>query len=145
MGGVLVTMYPLLSFFSNGGFMKVLIVQSCTQLGMLWKNHLTRQGMEVFLAPGQSQAIKVLIQHSPEIIVLDLMLDQGSAFAVSDFANYRCPEAQVIFVTNTSFFSDGSIFSHSSNACAFIQSETPPEDLALLIEHFGTRGSQTPA
>ena len=44
------------------------------------------------------------------IVVLDLILDEGSAFAVADFMNYRQPDAQVIFVTNTSFFSDGSIF-----------------------------------
>ena len=39
------------------------------------------------------------------IVVLDLILDEGSAFAVADFMNYRQPDAQVIFVTNTSFFS----------------------------------------
>ena len=37
----------------------------------------------------------------------------GVAMAVADFASYRRPEARVIFVTNTSFFSDGSIFAHS--------------------------------
>lgn len=71
-----------------------------------------------------------------EIIVLDLVLDNGSALAVADFASYRRPDARVIFVTNTSFFSDGSIFAHSPNACAYVQSETPPEDLAAMVEHY---------
>lgn len=71
-----------------------------------------------------------------EIIVLDLVLDNGSALAVADFASYRRPDTQVIFVTNTSFFSDGSIFAHSPNACAYVQSETPPEDLAAMVEHY---------
>jgi len=39
-------------------------------------------------------------------------------------------------VTNTSFFSDGSIFQVSNNACAYVQSETPPEDLAAMVEHY---------
>jgi DNA-binding NtrC family response regulator len=119
--------------------MNVLIVQSCHELGELWKKHLSRLGMNVVLATGQEDAIIKMLHHAPAIIVLDLLLDEGSAFAVSDFANYRFPEAQIIFVTNTSFFSDGSIFSHSSNACAFIQSQTPPEDIAMLVEHFGSK------
>ena len=61
---------------------------------------------------------------------------QGSALAVADFASYRRPDARVLFVTNTSFFSDGSILSHSPNACAYVQSETPPEDLAAMVEHY---------
>ena len=64
------------------------------------------------------------------------MLANGSALAVSDFASYRRPDARVIFVTNTTFFSDGSIFAHSPNACAFMQSSTPPEDLAAMVEHY---------
>jgi DNA-binding NtrC family response regulator len=31
------------------------------------------------------------------IVVLDLILDEGSAFAVADFMNYLQPDAQVIF------------------------------------------------
>jgi hypothetical protein len=42
----------------------------------------------------------------------------------------------VIFVTDTSFFSDGSIFNLAANACAFIQTNTPPEDIAALVEHY---------
>jgi hypothetical protein len=63
-------------------------------------------------------------------------------FAISDFANYKRPEARVFFVTNTSFFSDGSIFQHCSNACGYIQSSTPPEDIAAMVEHYAHgRGS----
>jgi hypothetical protein len=57
---------------------------------------------------------------------LDLILDEGSVFAVADFMNYRQPDAQVIFVTNTSFFPEGSIFQFFSNACAYLQSEQRP-------------------
>ena len=47
----------------------------------------------------------------------------------------------MFFVTNT-FFSDGSIFQHCSNACGYIQSSTPPEDIAAMVEHYAHgRGS----
>lgn len=119
--------------------MRVLIVESQEELGGLWARHLERQGAEVTVVDGQDQAIAALREFSFNIIVLDLVLKDGSALAVSDFASYRRPDARVIFVTNTSFFSDGSIFAHSPNACAFVQSATPPEDLAAMVEHFAAR------
>lgn len=116
--------------------MDVLIVESQPELGNVWKRHLERAGMAVTLVEGQEQAIDFLIEQSPEIIILDLVLEHGNALAVSDFASFRCPDAQIIFVTDTSFFSDGSIFAHAQNACAFLQSNTPPEDLAAMVEHY---------
>lgn len=116
--------------------MDVLIVESNPQLGCLWQRHLQRQGATVAVASCQDCAILELCKKSYDVIVLDLVLDEGSALAVADFASYRHPEARVIFVTNTTFFSDGSIFSHSANACAYVQSGTPPEDLAAMVEHY---------
>lgn len=118
--------------------MKVLIVESKPELGKLWQRHLERMGASVTLAHSQDDAILALCGSDFAIIVLDLVLDQGSALAVSDFASYRRPDTRVIFVTNTSFFSDGSIFAHSPNACAYVQSGTPPEDLAAMVEHYAT-------
>jgi DNA-binding NtrC family response regulator len=116
--------------------MDVLIVESQPELGGLWKRHLERAGMMVTHVDGQERAIAHLTDHTPEIIILDLVLEDGSALAVSDFASFRRPETQVIFVTDTTFFSDGSIFAHAQNACAFLQSNTPPEDLAAMVEHY---------
>ncbi len=119
--------------------MRVLIVESKSELGSLWARHLNRQGADTLVVSSQDAAIAALRETDFQIIVLDLVLADGSALAVSDFASYRRPDARVIFVTNTSFFSDGSIFAHSPNACAYIQSGTPPEDLAAMVEHFAAR------
>ena len=118
--------------------MNVLIVESRYELGVLWKRHLERLSSSVTLVHGQTEAIEYLRENAPDIIILDLVLEEGSPLAISDFASYRQPDARVIFVTNTTFFSDGSIFAHAQNACAFVQSETPPEDLAAMVEHYGT-------
>lgn len=118
--------------------MKVLIVESEAQLGEIWQRHLERQGARVERAADQYSAIRRLQDRRYDIIVLNLVLSTGSALAVADFASYRWPETRVIFVTDTSFFSDGSIFQHAPNACAFVQSETPPEDLAAMVEHYAT-------
>ena len=117
--------------------MRVLIVESNPGLGEVWCKHIQRLGCEVVVAASQNQAIDTMRDREVSVIILDLVLREGSAFAVAVFASYRHPDAKVIFVTNTTFFSDGSIFRHIPNACAFVQSQTPPEDLAAMVEHYG--------
>lgn len=117
---------------------RVLIVESQAELAALWQRHLERQGMIVACACGQEDAIAHLSENDTDIIILDLVIEEGSALAIADYANYRQPDARVIFVTNTTFFSDGSIFAHSANARAFVQSSTPPEDLAAMVAHYGS-------
>ncbi len=119
--------------------MKVLIVECECELGLIWQRALERLGVQVVLVTDQATAVQALRDQSFELIILDLVLENGSAFAISDFANYRRPAAQVMFVTNTSFFSDGSIFQHCSNACAYVQSATAPEDIAMMVTHYAAR------
>jgi DNA-binding response OmpR family regulator len=119
--------------------MNVMIVESNAALAGLWASHLERQGARVRIAEGESMAVTLLENEAElcDVIVLNLVLDEGSAFAVADFASFRRPKARIIFVTGTTFFSDGSIFQLVPNACAFLPSATPVEDLAALVEHYG--------
>ena len=118
--------------------MRVLIVEGNPDLGWVWRRHLERRGCQVTLAHNQTEAIEVIRTDDVDIIVLNLILDDGSAFAVADFASYRCPKTKIIFTTNSNFFSDGSIFQHIPNACAMMPSEVAPDDLSALVEHYGT-------
>jgi CheY-like chemotaxis protein len=121
--------------------MQVLIVESSPEVGRVWQRHLERHGMTVALVTGQEEAIQKLQSSAPDLIVLDLVLNEGSAFAIADYANYRHPDTRVIFTTNSSFFSDGSIFQHVANACAFLPKEVDPEDLTAMVEHYGKTAS----
>ncbi len=64
--------------------MKVLIVESNPDLGRVWQRHLQRQGAEVTLVETQEAAILALYGTEFDIIVLDLVLETGSALAVAD-------------------------------------------------------------
>jgi CheY-like chemotaxis protein len=116
--------------------MLVLIAANNPDLAEVWAAHLERSGAVVKVVTSQEQATQFLCDFAVNVIVLDLMLTGGSAIAVADFASYRQPEAKVVFVTNSSFFSDGSIFNHIPNACAYVKSQTPPEDLVAIVEHY---------
>ncbi len=115
--------------------MTVLIVENNKALAELWQRHLERQNLNVRIAANADAACDLLSRESVSVIVIDLDLEDGAALGVADFASYRQPEARAIFVTARSFFSDGSIFEISPNACGFLNTDAAPEDLAALVEH----------
>jgi CheY-like chemotaxis protein len=117
--------------------MHILVVEEQWELGRLWARHLEREGHSVDVVGTQGEAVEILRHRDVQVIVLDVVLPGGSALAIADFASYRQPDAKVVFVTNTTFFSDGSIFRHAPNACAFLQSDTDPADLAMMVSHYG--------
>ena len=121
----------------SGNGVDVLIVEGNVPLARLWQRHLERHSARVVVVATEAEALTTLRERVFQVIVLDLILEEGSAFAVADFANFRQPDCRVIFVTNSSFFSDGSIFQLCSNACAFLPVATAPEDLAAMVEHYG--------
>lgn len=119
---------------------QVLIVEAEAELAQLWRGHLCHHGCEVRLVHDMDAAVAALQEASFDVIVLDLILPGGSALAVSDYASYRQPEARVVFVTNSAFFADGSIFNHAPNARALLPTDGPPSDLAAVVEHYGEAG-----
>ncbi len=115
----------------------ILIVASNPDLSKVWGRHLERQGQVVEILNSQDAAVDYLHEKTAEVIVLDLMLQEGSALAIADFASYRRPDSRIVFVTNNTFFSDGSLFTHIPNTAAILQEQTPPTDLAAIVAYHG--------
>lgn len=117
--------------------MHVLIVEDCPRLATDWATTLRRAGCTVHVTATQADAVDVLSRQRIKVVMLDLALDDGSPLAIADFAGFRQPWAKVVFLTRTSVFSDGSIFAHCQNACAFLRTATSVDDLAAIVEHYG--------
>lgn len=115
--------------------MQILIAATDPDLSAVWARALSRSGAVVFRTTEEETALTFLSETRPDAIILDLMLKSGSPIAIADYANYRWPDARVIFVTSKTFFSDGSIFQMVSNAAALVEDETPPDDLAAIVEY----------
>ncbi|WP_040818884.1 response regulator [Litoreibacter arenae] len=117
--------------------MEVLIVENGGGLGQLWADHVGRLGCQVQLVHTQTDAEALLREQSFDVLVINLNLrpHAGDASAIADYASFRRPEAKVVFVTSSSFFSDGSIFRYMPNACAMVPSSTLPADLAAVVEY----------
>ena len=121
--------------------MRILIVESNADLAAIWGRHLERQGAEVAILSDADDAIEWLRVERVDVVVANLIQEKGSALALADVIALRDPETSVVFVTDTSFFSDGSIFSVTSNARALLQADTNPEDLAAMVVHYASASS----
>ena len=115
----------------------ILIVASNPDLSKIWAKHLERQNHSVKVVTNQSDAVDVLCDKKPDVLVLDVMLEDGSAIATADFASYRRPDTRIVFVTRSTFFSDGSLFQHIPNTAAIIPERTRPADLAEIVAYHG--------
>lgn len=116
--------------------MRILLVQHNRDLSELWARFLQRQGVEVKQAATQLAAIDLIRFEKFDALVLDLVLPDGGAIAISDYATYRCPDVPIIAVTSTRFFSDGSIFDLIPNARSLMRTPVRPDDLAAVLEHY---------
>lgn len=113
----------------------ILIVEEEPELARVWQAHLRRFGQPADLVGTQDEAVAYLRTRQVAVVVIDLMMRDGSAFAIADFASYRQPSAKVILVTSCGFFSDGSLFLHLANVCAVMPAASRPEDIAALAEY----------
>lgn len=121
--------------------MNILIVQDNAALGRVWANHLDRLEAHTTLTASVDEAVNQILVHRFDVVVINLVLQGGSAFSIADVVYLHQPTVNVIFVTDTSFFSDGSIFAHVANARAMLETATPPEDLAAIVHHYAQDAS----
>lgn len=115
---------------------QVLLVASRKGLMELWQRHLERCGLTVEVAASQDEAVERLERAHYDLVILDLLLSEGSALAVGDILGYRWPHIRVIPVTRGLFFQDGSILSLMPNACSTVRVDTPPADVAAIAAHY---------
>jgi len=118
--------------------MHILIVESKAELGRLWQRHLERQGHLVDLAFNAGQATSAIGANSYEVILMNLVLeDSASTLGIADYARLRQPETNLVFVSDSTFFSAGMLFATSANARTLVRSETDPRDLTAIVEYYG--------
>ncbi|SEV88450.1 Response regulator receiver domain-containing protein [Aliiroseovarius sediminilitoris] len=117
--------------------MRVLIVETNPELAKLWASHLLRQGIEVECAHDPDGVTHLLDHQSFDVVVLNATFAGGNSIAIADYVAFRLPTARVVFVTASTFFSDGSIFNHITNVHACVSADIPSEDLANVIAFHG--------
>lgn len=122
--------------------MKTLIIERNADLGLIWRRFLERQGVVCEHVCDEAAAYAALRAGGFDALVLDLEMQGGAAFRISDFASYRNPEIAIITVSANTFFSDGAVFELIPNARGMLRQPLRLEDMAALVQHYGGRRSQ---
>lgn len=125
--------------------MRVLIAQQNLELGKIWAGFLEREGIKTTLVTSQEDALTQLRAHAFDALVLEMVLPDGGAIAIADFAAYRMPDVPVITVNSTSFFSDGSIFQLMPNVHTVLQAPVEGKDLAAMVSHLKSKRNGAPS
>ena len=92
-----------------------------------------------FVPGANEKMLDKALATEADALVLDLEMEGGAAFRISDFASYRNPEIAIITVSANSFFSDGSVFDLIPNARGMLREPLRLEDMAALVQHYGGR------
>ena len=118
--------------------MHILIVESKAELGRLWQRHLERHGLTVDFAQNAGQATSAIGANSYEVILMNLVLEgHSSTLGIADYARLRQPQTNLVFVSDSTFFSSGMLFAASANGRTLVRSETDPHDLAAIVDYYG--------
>ncbi|WP_425041052.1 response regulator [Primorskyibacter sp. S187A] len=104
---------------------------------------LESAGHDVIALSSCSEAIQALKTFKPDVLVLDLLIDDGSSIEVASFANYAAPEAEVVYVTGSGMFPRGELFNMVNNLRWVLRKPIQIADLNDMISHVALRQSET--
>ncbi|MDX1315244.1 MAG: response regulator, partial [Eudoraea sp.] len=77
----------------------VLLAEDETALGIIVKETLESRGFEVLYCEDGNQALKAFEEHSPDILVLDVMMPKKDGFTLAREIRLRDSEVPILFLT----------------------------------------------
>lgn len=81
---------------------KVLIIEDEQQIRMVYSYALNNNGFEVLEAPDAVTGLKLLDEHKPEVVLLDMLMPgiSGLDFLKQNNVHHRYPETKIIAFSN---------------------------------------------
>jgi DNA-binding NtrC family response regulator len=123
--------------------MNVMILETDSNIGLIWQRHLERYGVSSVLISNEADAVQHLQRFPVDVLVINLLAEVDSSLALTDLATYKNPDVAIIGVTARNFFSDGSLFDVIPNMRGFLGAPVKLDDLTALVQHYGNESSKT--
>ncbi len=119
---------------------KILLVEDDIFLSSLLKNRLLKEGLEVSLAQDGEEAIKLLKDEKPNLILLDLILPKKSGFEVMEEIRsnpiLQIKETPIVIISNLGQETDIERGEKLGAVEYFIKAKTSLDDLVKKIKEF---------
>jgi DNA-binding response OmpR family regulator len=122
--------------------MKVLILEDNSALRFALRQNIEKNGHDVFATGKIVHACKYLLTEQPDILLLDLMVDNVETVQVADLADFRAPHAHVIYITGSSRYPNGELFSMSRNTTWVLRKPIDFSELNAMLLHLSSSSSK---
>ncbi|WP_299149601.1 response regulator [uncultured Tateyamaria sp.] len=116
----------------------VLLLEDDPGLQFAFKEALEDAGYDVHTASNNEDAMSQLRRCTPDILLLDLMIDGAMSTDVANYAGYAAPDAEVIFMTGSGLFPKGELFGISQNARLVLRKPVDLHELTTMVAHVVT-------
>jgi DNA-binding NtrC family response regulator len=120
---------------------KVLVIDDDPEMLDLARFHLEKNGYEVSCADTGAQALRLVAEHRPEVVLTDLKLPDVYGIDLVPKLKEACPGAEVIMITGYGAVTEA-IEATKAGAFYFMPKPVEFEELMALIERAIERGRQ---
>lgn len=95
------------------------------------------EGLRLLEADTQSEAVSILHDLRPGVMIVNLAMTGGSPMAVTDYAAFLFPDIRILYAMGEgrTGFEDGSVFAHCANAHGCVTPSMGPGDMAAFVAH----------
>jgi DNA-binding response OmpR family regulator len=115
--------------------MKIAIIEDEFEIAKMYENKLRREGFEVLLAANGGSGLALILEHSPDVALLDLMMPEMNGYQVLESlgAHEIRPTTKVVVLTNMGDAeTQARVISLGATDC-FVKAETTPHELAERV------------
>ncbi|WP_415403298.1 response regulator [Tateyamaria sp. SN3-11] len=113
----------------------VLLLEDDPGLQYVFSEALEDAGHDVHVASDNDQAMSALRRCTPDVLLLDLMIQGGLSTDVANYAVYSAPDADVIYMTGSGLFPKGELFGMSRNARLVLRKPVDIRELTTMVAH----------
>ena len=116
----------------------ILLVEDDQFLSVLMKNRLKQEGFEVTLATNGSEALSVLENTVPDLVLMDIILPNQSGFEIMEsiVANPKYGQVPIMIISNLGQPSDVARGKELGAVDYFVKAQTPIDELVRKIKEF---------
>ena len=118
--------------------MNVLVLEDDPILRSVWVDALADEGFEVHEAAESDEAIALIARQRFDVLVLDLMLGEGTSEGVSGYAEVAAPQSFTILVTGSGLFPNGEHRHEMPGVDWILRKPVAIADLAAVVAHAGS-------
>ena len=111
---------------------RILIIDDDPEIARLLKYTLEKQGDTVDLAPNGREALSSIVENSPDILFLDIMMPELDGFQVVEAVHQLKPVPRIFIMTAKSLTPQEKIYLEKRTEMIF---QKGTQDLAEFLKH----------